>query len=105
MVQIRHVGDLGNVTANQDGHAQYSGTNDRIKVWDLIGRAVVLYENEDNFGSGHSTESAVEESLGAGLAAAVIARSAGVGQNYKNLCSCDGTVIWDATPNDYVGAK
>ena len=97
MLQIRPVGDLGNVTANEEGHAEYSGTNDRIKVWDLIGRAVVLRKHEDELGRGSLTE--------AGLAAAVIARSAGVGQNYKNLCSCDGSVIWEATPNDFVAAK
>ena len=91
------MGDLGNVTANEEGHAEYSGTNDRIKVWDLIGRAVVLCKREDELERGSLT--------GAELAAAVIARSAGVGQNYKNLCSCDGSVIWEATPNDFVAAK
>lgn len=33
---------------------------------------------------------------GRALAAAVIARSAGVGANHKMVCACDGTILWDA---------
>ncbi|AQK45429.1 Copper chaperone for superoxide dismutase chloroplastic/cytosolic [Zea mays] len=32
-----------------------------------------------------------------GIAAAVIARSAGVGENYKELCTCDGVTIWESS--------
>jgi len=27
----------------------------------------------------------------------VIARSAGVGENYKKLCTCDGVTIWESS--------
>ncbi|XP_068635343.1 copper chaperone for superoxide dismutase, chloroplastic/cytosolic-like isoform X2 [Aristolochia californica] len=37
-----------------------------------------------------------------GIAAAVIARSAGVGENYKKICTCDGTVIWNSSASDFV---
>jgi len=50
-----------------------------IHVWEIIGRAIVLYENDR------------------ALCGTVIARSAGVGSNSeKRLCTCDGTVIWEA---------
>eukprot|EP00271_Cylindrocystis_brebissonii_P015899 TRINITY_DN3896_c0_g1_i1.p1 TRINITY_DN3896_c0_g1~~TRINITY_DN3896_c0_g1_i1.p1 ORF type:complete len:371 (+),score=53.01 TRINITY_DN3896_c0_g1_i1:46-1158(+) len=97
-----HAGDLGNLEANGAGSAAYLGSSRRLKVWDLIGRAVVIYEHADDFGQGGTDESRLHGSMGAGIAAAVIARSAGVGENYKSLCTCDGTVIWEATPDDYV---
>ncbi|CAK9214027.1 unnamed protein product [Sphagnum troendelagicum] len=81
------VGDLGVLEANEGGDAEYSGTKEMLKVGDLIGRALVVYGDHDKSRPGTS--------------AAVIARSAGVGENYKKLCSCDGTVIWESTPNDY----
>ena len=102
LAQERHVGDLGNLEADGAGHAECSASNDKLKVWDLIGRAVVVYEGEDDLGLSEQHPSSVDGGAGAGLAAAVIARSAGVGQNYKSLCLCDGTVIWEATPDDYV---
>ena len=34
-------------------------------------------------------------------AAAVLARSAGVGENLKRVCHCDGTVIFESTPDDF----
>jgi hypothetical protein len=76
-------GDLGVLEVNHEGIAEYSGTKEKLQVRDLIGRALVVYS---------------------GISAAVIARSAGVGENYKKLCLCDGTVIWESTNNDFVKA-
>ncbi|XP_010494254.1 PREDICTED: copper chaperone for superoxide dismutase, chloroplastic/cytosolic-like isoform X1 [Camelina sativa] len=86
------LGDLGTLEADKNGEAFYSGKKEKLKVVDLIGRAVVVYKTEDN-------------KSGPGLTAAVIARSAGVGENYKKLCTCDGTVIWEATNSDFVTSK
>ncbi|KAG2297799.1 hypothetical protein Bca52824_034271 [Brassica carinata] len=86
------LGDLGTLEADQSGEAFYSGQKEKLKVADLIGRAVVVYKTED-------------KKSGPGLIAAVIARSAGVGENYKKLCTCDGTVIWEATNSDFVTSK
>ncbi|KAJ4879232.1 hypothetical protein Rs2_36286 [Raphanus sativus] len=83
------LGDLGTLEADQSGEAFYTGKKEKLKVADLIGRAVVVYKTED-------------KNSGQGLTAAVIARSAGVGENYKKLCTCDGTVIWEATDSDFV---
>ncbi|RID52026.1 hypothetical protein BRARA_H02652 [Brassica rapa] len=83
------LGDLGTLEADQSGEAFYTGKKEKLKVVDLIGRAVVVYETED-------------KNSGPGVSASVIARSAGVGENYKKLCTCDGTVIWEATDSDFV---
>ncbi|XP_019446629.1 PREDICTED: copper chaperone for superoxide dismutase, chloroplastic/cytosolic [Lupinus angustifolius] len=85
------VGDLGTLDANEKGEAFYTGVKEKLRVADLIGRATVVYVTEDKSEPG--------------IAAAVIARSAGVGENYKKLCTCDGTTIWEASDRDFVTSK
>ncbi|KMT12208.1 hypothetical protein BVRB_5g101550 isoform B [Beta vulgaris subsp. vulgaris] len=79
------LGDLGTLEVDEKGEAYYTGIKKMLRVVDLIGRSIVLYASEDKSDPG--------------LAAAVIARSAGVGENYKKLCTCDGTTIWEAKPD------
>ncbi|XP_013607226.1 PREDICTED: copper chaperone for superoxide dismutase, chloroplastic/cytosolic-like isoform X1 [Brassica oleracea var. oleracea] len=76
-------GDLGTLEADQNGEALYTVTKEKMKVTDLIGRAVVVYET-------------VDRSL-QGITAAVVARSGEVGESCRKLCSCDGTTVWEAT--------
>lgn len=85
------LGDLGTLDADEKGEAFLSGVKQKLRVADLIGRSIVIYGTEDKSDSG--------------VTAAVIARSAGVGENYKKLCTCDGTTIWEATNNDFVTSK
>uniref|UniRef100_A0A1D1XRE1 Superoxide dismutase copper chaperone n=1 Tax=Anthurium amnicola TaxID=1678845 RepID=A0A1D1XRE1_9ARAE len=77
------LGDLGTLEANENGEAHFSGPKEMLRVADLIGRSIVLYGTEDKSDTG--------------IAAAVIARSAGVGENYKKLCTCDGVTIWESS--------
>ncbi|KAL1547537.1 copper chaperone for superoxide dismutase, chloroplastic/cytosolic-like [Salvia divinorum] len=85
------LGDLGTLEVDEKGEAFYSGAKEKLRVADIIGRAIAVYGREDK-----SDE---------GIAAAVVARSAGVGENYKKLCTCDGTTIWEATNADFVSSK
>lgn len=62
-----------------------------LRVADLIGRSIVLYGTEDK--------------AEPGIAAAVIARSAGVGENYKRICTCDGTTIWESNNTNFATSK
>lgn len=88
---IQPLGDLGTLEVDEKGKAFFSGFKEQLRVADLIGRSIVVYDTEDKSDPG--------------LAAAVIARSAGVGENYKKLCTCDGTTIWEATDKDFVTSK
>lgn len=88
--EFQPLGDLGTLDADEKGEAFFSGGKHKLRVADLIGRSLVIYEKEDKSDSG--------------VTAAVIARSAGVGENYKKLCTCDGTTIWEAT-NNFVTSK
>ncbi|MCL7048351.1 hypothetical protein MKW94_000013, partial [Papaver nudicaule] len=85
------LGDLGTLDALGNGEASFTGAKQMLRVADLIGRAIVVYETEDKSNSG--------------VAAAVIARSAGVGENYKKLCTCDGTTIWEADNTSFTPSK
>ncbi|KAF6160289.1 hypothetical protein GIB67_019058 [Kingdonia uniflora] len=85
------LGDLGTLDTQDTGEAFFSGVKEMLKVVDLIGRAIVVYETEDKSDQG--------------IAAAVIARSAGVGENYKKLCTCDGTTIWESSNTDFAVSK
>ncbi|KAH9777561.1 Copper chaperone for superoxide dismutase /cytosolic [Citrus sinensis] len=85
------LGDLGTVVADEKGEAFFSGVKEMLRVADLIGRSIVVYGTEDKSDSG--------------VTAAVIARSAGVGENYKKICACDGTIIWESSSNDFVASK
>ena len=78
-------GDLGRLEADASGRAVVASrvVDGRVKVWDIIGRSVAVEKNG-------------EEAI-----VAVLARSAGVGDNLKQLCHCDGTVIWESTPDDF----
>ncbi|PIA49805.1 hypothetical protein AQUCO_01300504v1 [Aquilegia coerulea] len=85
------LGDLGTLDAQENGEAFFSGVKPMLRVVDLIGRSIVLYETQDRSDPG--------------IAAAVIARSAGVGENYKKLCTCDGTTIWESNNTDFTVSK
>ncbi|XWS49848.1 hypothetical protein CRYUN_Cryun12cG0038300 [Craigia yunnanensis] len=85
------LGDLRTLDGDKNGEAFYTGFKQQLRVADLIGRSIVVYETEDKSDPG--------------LTAAVIARSAGVGENYKKICACDGTTIWEASDKDFVTSK
>ncbi|CAK9173119.1 unnamed protein product [Ilex paraguariensis] len=91
MSDNKPIGDLGTLDVDEKGEAFFSGVKEKLRVSDLIGRSLVVY------GTGDKSDP--------GLTAAVIARSAGVGENYKKLCTCDGTTIWEATNTDFVTSK
>lgn len=82
---------MGTLDVDEKGEAFFSGIKPKLRVADLIGRSVAVYGTEDKSDDG--------------LTAAVIARSAGVGENYKRLCTCDGTTIWESTNKDFVASK
>lgn len=77
-------GDMGGVyksssytsTTNEQGRATIRTLADQLSVFELIGRGVCV-------------------SNGSEKACGVIARSAGIFQNYKRICLCSGKVLWN----------
>lgn len=75
-----HVGDLGNVQANSDGIAEFTIQAKRIDLIgerSIVGRAIVIHENEDDLGKGGDAESLETGNAGDRLACGVITLTKG----------------------------
>lgn len=79
----RVYGDLGTVVAQKNGRATFRMEDNVIKISEIIGRSLVVSLKIEDNGS--------QKKLSAGI----IARSAGLFQNPKTICACDGVTIWD----------
>ncbi|CAC5387376.1 CCS [Mytilus coruscus] len=62
---------------------------DFCKVWDIIGRSCVLHDQTQ------STDNR--------LLCGIVARSAGLFQNTKRICACDGVPVWDERDKPVAG--
>jgi Cu-Zn family superoxide dismutase len=75
----RHVGDLGNIKTNSKGEAKYSFYDDIIKLrgtkCNIIGRGLIIHEDEDDCGQGGNAESLKTGNAGKRIACAVIGYS------------------------------
>ncbi|XP_011304094.1 copper chaperone for superoxide dismutase isoform X2 [Fopius arisanus] len=91
----RHIGDLGNILANESGRAQFRWQDKVLNVDDIIGRSLVITEDSDDLGKGNSSTSKFDGNSGQRLACGIIARSSGVFENTKRICACDGKTLWD----------
>jgi Cu-Zn family superoxide dismutase len=80
----RHVGDLGNITANARGEAKYTFYDNIIKLrgtkCNIIGRGLIIHEDEDDCGQGGNAESLKTGNAGKRIACAVIGYSK---ENFK----------------------
>ncbi|CAG8717600.1 18570_t:CDS:2 [Dentiscutata erythropus] len=94
-IESGHVGDLGNILVDEKGWGDLVVESRRIKVWDVIGRSMVITHGEDDEGKGNNAQSKVDGNSGPGLIAGIIARSAGLFENKKKVCSCSGKTLWE----------
>ncbi|KAH8340175.1 hypothetical protein KR067_012380, partial [Drosophila pandora] len=91
----RHAGDLGNIRADESGRATFRFVDPILEVWDIIGRSVVITSSPDDLGQGGNDQSLVDGNSGDRIACGIIARSAGILENFKRICACDGVTLWD----------
>ena len=73
---IRHIGDLGNITANKYGKCNETFYDSKIKLrgykYNIIGRSLVIHEKEDDLGKGNDKESLKTGNAGSRIGCAVI---------------------------------
>lgn len=79
----KYYGDLGSVDVNSNGRAVFNIVSPIVKVPDVIGRSLVIHDSSNS------------ERVSCGI----IARSAGLFENEKRICLCDGTTLWDEKNN------
>ena len=72
----RHVGDLGNLTADAEGRAQYRITDHMVKLHgtkcNVVGRGLVIHADEDDLGKWGDNVSLANGNSGKRIACAVI---------------------------------
>jgi Cu-Zn family superoxide dismutase len=72
----RHVGDLGNINANNKGQTIYTFYDNIIKLRgaksNIIGRGLIIHEDKDDCGQGGNVESLKTGNSGKRIACAVI---------------------------------
>ncbi|RZC22664.1 superoxide dismutase [Cu-Zn], partial [Asbolus verrucosus] len=74
---VRHVGDLGNIEADEDGSAEFNIVDPLLSLTGgprgIVGRAVVISTNPDDLGRGGTADSLITGDSGKPLACGVIA--------------------------------
>jgi copper chaperone for superoxide dismutase len=73
------------ITSDENGKFVFRLFDEKLCVGDLIGRSVMISQNNKK------------------LACGIIARSAGIFENFKRICACDGVKIWDERDRPLVG--
>lgn len=76
--EIRHVGDMGNVEAGEDGVAHFEHHDHEVMLYgefSVIGRSCVCHAGVDDLGTGGNDESLKTGNAGARLACGVIGLS------------------------------
>mmetsp|Transcript_7406 Transcript_7406/g.10828 ORF Transcript_7406/g.10828 Transcript_7406/m.10828 type:complete len:158 (-) Transcript_7406:80-553(-) len=71
----RHVGSLGNITADEKGVAKFEITDKLVKLigpYSVIGRGFAVHERADDFGKGGTATSLSDGNAGSGIAGGVI---------------------------------
>ncbi|XP_017772668.1 PREDICTED: superoxide dismutase [Cu-Zn]-like [Nicrophorus vespilloides] len=75
---IRHVGDLGNIVADENGVAKISMFDNVISLDgdnNIIGRAVVVHSGEDDLGQGEGNDTLTTGNAGGRVGCGVIGRA------------------------------
>ncbi|KAK9237856.1 superoxide dismutase [Lipomyces kononenkoae] len=73
---------IGSVTVDEKGSGQAFIVKEDLPIWEIIGRSMVVGLDKD------CKKMFLEDVVG------VLARSAGVWENEKTVCSCSGKTIW-----------
>lgn len=80
-------GFLGTVEVGKDGSGAVF-VDKPIQIWEMIGRGMVVSKQQEE-GEGKFEKNDSDTLVG------VIARSAGVWDNDKTVCSCSGKTLWE----------
>lgn len=86
----RHVGDLGNISADNNGNAQFILIDNIISLYGMnsvIGRSLVVHKDEDDLGKGNYEDSKTTGHSGARVACGIIGLAQFEETDMKNYLS------------------
>ncbi|KAJ3181108.1 hypothetical protein HDU85_003813 [Gaertneriomyces sp. JEL0708] len=83
--------EFGKVLVDANGRGDLVIEDRDIKVWDVIGRSIVL----SRLGQTKEQSTAESDTVGKDAICGIIARSAGIFENPKTVCSCSGQTLWE----------
>ena len=67
-----HAGDLGNIEGDSKGECNISFTTGKFTVSEIVGRSLIIHEDEDDLGRGDEKDSDTTGHSGARIACAII---------------------------------
>ncbi|XP_046373045.2 copper chaperone for superoxide dismutase-like [Haliotis rufescens] len=90
-------GIVTELKVGEDGRGIFRSANHDLKVWNLIGRSMIIHQGpkEGVIKGGNSNR----------MVCGIIARSAGLFENNKKICACDGVTIWEERDKPLAGQQ
>lgn len=88
-------GFLGTVEVDASGKGAAVLLKEQVPIWELIGRGLVLEKLEGDVRADAPIPLPDKTVPGSEAVVGVIARSAGVWDNDKTVCSCSGKTVWE----------
>ncbi|KAJ1680037.1 copper chaperone, partial [Spiromyces aspiralis] len=85
-------GDLGTMIVGENGWGDLVVESEEIKVYEIIGRSMLIQSKP---GSPSSNAPSTTSTPSLTCLAGIIARSAGLFQNDKQICACSGATMWE----------
>lgn len=82
-----HVGDLGNIKADDQGIARFQFKAPRVQLHDVVGRAIVIHADTDDLGQGGDEESTKTGNAGDRVACGVIRLKGSIEEDYNRALS------------------
>lgn len=67
-----HAGDLGNIKTDESGNCKMSLKTDKFNIDDILGRSIIIHEDEDDLGLGTFEDSKTTGHSGARIACSLI---------------------------------
>ena len=87
----------GDLVVGSDGRGAAVVVGEGWKIWEIVGRAFAI-ERLD------AAQNSSTSSLPGKMVLGVIARSAGVWENDKMVCSCSGKTVWEERKEYEIGS-
>lgn len=67
-----HAGDLGNIQSDSHGYCKMTISTDKFRLSEIVGRSLIVHDDEDDLGKGNEKDSLTTGHSGARIACSII---------------------------------